>query len=104
MSRSVPTSAHCPAALLLCLLLSGCLTERAERILALNGDAVAGSTNFCWGYCHGNTDRGPPLEAGAYAKELVVMKVLEGGISMPPMGETMDDQEIADVAAWLSGE
>jgi mono/diheme cytochrome c family protein len=30
------------------------------------------------------------------------VKVLDGGIDMPAMGDEMEDQEIADLAAWLA--
>ena len=78
--------------------------------LALTGDAAAGKAIFAsqgCGSCHtlaaagssGNV--GPNLDESKPTTELVVTRVTKGQGAMPPFGESLDPQQIADVAAYV---
>ena len=79
--------------------------------LALTGDATAGKAIFAssgCGGCHtlaaagasGNV--GPNLDESKPPTELVVTRVTKGQGAMPPFGEQLDPQQIADVAAYVT--
>jgi mono/diheme cytochrome c family protein len=78
--------------------------------LALTGDATAGKQVFAsqgCGGCHtlsaagsgGNV--GPNLDKAKPPTELVVTRVTKGQGQMPPFGESLSAQQIADVAAYV---
>jgi cytochrome c6 len=79
--------------------------------LKLTGDANAGKAVFtsagCVG-CHtlaaagskGNV--GPNLDEAKPSKELVVTRVTKGQGAMPPFGDQLTPQQIADVAAFVT--
>jgi len=79
--------------------------------LKLTGDAAAGkevfASNGCGG-CHtlaaanatGNV--GPNLDESKPSTELVVERVTLGKAPMQAFGETLDPQQIADVAAYVT--
>ena len=129
MRRST-TVAFAVLAIVLGLLTAGCLdgtettatpdtvvgtlpeTAPAEDLpaLALTGDATAGEAVFAsagCGGCHtlaaagasGNV--GPNLDESKPPTELIVTRVTKGEGSMPPFGEQLDPQQIADVAAYV---
>jgi mono/diheme cytochrome c family protein len=79
--------------------------------LELEGDATAGKAVFAssgCGSCHtlaaagasGNV--GPNLDEAKPDTELVVTRVTKGMGVMPPFGEQLDPQQIADVAAYVT--
>jgi mono/diheme cytochrome c family protein len=79
---------------------------------ALEGDPVAGKAVFtgsagCIG-CHTLSDAGstgtvgPNLDDALPSNELVVDRVTNGQGVMPPFGGTLTEQQIADVAAYVS--
>jgi mono/diheme cytochrome c family protein len=78
--------------------------------LALTGDATAGKALFAsqgCGGCHtlaaagssGNV--GPNLDDAKPTTELAVTRVTKGSGAMPPFGESLSAQQIADVAAYV---
>jgi cytochrome c6 len=78
--------------------------------LALTGDATAGKQVFAsqgCGGCHtlaaagsgGNV--GPNLDDAKPTTELVVTRVTKGMGPMPPFGDSLSAQQIADVAAYV---
>lgn len=78
--------------------------------LKLTGNATAGKAVFAsqgCGGCHtlaaagskGNV--GPNLDQAKPTKERVVTRVTKGQGAMPPFGEQLDPQQIADVAAYV---
>ena len=79
--------------------------------LALTGDATAGKAVFksagCVS-CHTLSDAGatgtvgPNLDEAKPDTELVVTRVTKGQGAMPPFGEQLDPQQIADVAAYVT--
>lgn len=80
-------------------------TDRATTILALTGDAVAGDALYqsnCAG-CHGTDGAGVsgPDIRGVQA-ETSVAAMLTPPSSMPAF-DTLADQEIADIAAFVAG-
>ncbi len=92
--------------------LSGCAApdpERVAEILSLEGDAEEGEVTFdgnCRG-CHGPGGAGvllagPSLQVEAWSAEEVVAQVLVGGFGMPAFEGELSDQEMADVAAYVS--
>jgi mono/diheme cytochrome c family protein len=119
-------------ALALALLGAGCLdgtetTATAETVegtlpttttstedlpaLKLEGDATAGEAVFASAGCGGchtlsaansNGTVGPNLDDAKPSTELVVTRVTKGMGAMPPFGEQLTDQQIADVAAYVT--
>jgi mono/diheme cytochrome c family protein len=119
-------------ALCLALLGAGCLsgeetTATADKVvgtlpasttstedlpaLKLEGDPTAGKAVFtsagCGG-CHTLADAGtngtvgPNLDEAKPSKELVVTRVTKGMGPMPPFADQLTDQQIADVAAYVT--
>jgi mono/diheme cytochrome c family protein len=92
--------------------LAACATETEEAegsevdaILALTGDTAAGETVFtsnCAG-CHGadGTGGSGPNIVGESAED-IAEAVLYGEGDMPAFGDTLEDQDIADVIAFLN--
>jgi cytochrome c2 len=87
-------------------------TTSTETTPALEGDPVAGKAVFtgsagCIG-CHTLSDAGstgtvgPNLDDAMPSNELVVDRVTNGQGVMPPFGGTLTEQQIADVAAYVS--
>jgi len=79
--------------------------------LELTGDAAVGEAVFAsggCGSCHtmsaagasGNV--GPNLDESKPPTELVVTRVTKGQGGMPPFGESLSAQQIADVAAYVT--
>lgn len=80
--------------------------------LELEGDAANGKTVYAsagCGGCHALADAGsngsvgPNLDASKPSVELVVERVTLGRGGMPAFADQLSDQEIADVAAYVSG-
>lgn len=79
--------------------------------LKLEGDPTAGKAVFtsagCGG-CHTLADAGtngtvgPNLDEAKPSKELVVTRVTKGMGPMPPFAGQLTDQQIADVAAYVT--
>jgi len=78
--------------------------------LKLTGDAAAGKTVFtssCGG-CHTLADAGttgtvgPNLDDKTHEVEPIVTNVTNGKGAMPPFGESLTAQQIADVAAYVN--
>ena len=77
------------------------------------GDPAAGKEVFLGvggcGSCHTFADAGssgaigPNLDDAAPSFELAVDRVTNGQGVMPPFSEQLDEQQIADVAAYVSG-
>jgi mono/diheme cytochrome c family protein len=87
-------------------------TPAAEDLpaLKLTGDAAAGKAVFttnCGG-CHTLADAGttgnvgPNLDDSKPSTELIVTNVTNGKGAMPPFGESLTAQQIADVAAYIT--
>jgi mono/diheme cytochrome c family protein len=77
---------------------------RVDTIVALEGDAANGATLYattCAG-CHGADGQGGsgPRATGRDAVE-VASVILSGEEEMPAYADQFDDQEIADIIAWL---
>ena len=81
--------------------------DRVEALLALTGDATAGEALFtaACATCHG------PGATGGSAPQLVshfeldtvhIRAIVYGKEEMPAFGDLLSDQDIADVAAYLS--
>lgn len=95
----------------LLLVLSACGVaeggDRADAILALDGDALAGADVYdieC-SACHGLNGEGgsaPTMAAAVegHDKASLIAVLLEGEGSMPSF-EDLSDQDLADVAAYL---
>jgi mono/diheme cytochrome c family protein len=78
--------------------------------LALEGDAAAGKALFttnCGG-CHTLADAGtsgsvgPNLDDAKPSAEVVATNVTNGKGTMPPFGESLDAQQIADITAYVT--
>ncbi len=85
-------------------------TTTTETTPALEGDPVAGKAVFttnCGG-CHTLSDAGtsgtigPNLDDAQPDEALVVDRVTNGQGAMPPFAGTLSEQQIADVAAYVS--
>ena len=87
-------------------------TETTETTEAAQGDPVAGKVVFvgsagCTG-CHTLADAestgsvGPNLDAAAPSYAKVATQVTDGGAVMPPFKDTLTEQQIQDVAAYVS--
>ncbi len=80
--------------------------DRAGAVLTLTGDAVAGAevfSDYC-ASCHaadGSGEFGPSLQGTGKSDEEIVDFVLNGESAMPPLGDDLTDQEIADVLAHV---
>ncbi|MEC8051221.1 MAG: cytochrome c, partial [Myxococcota bacterium] len=78
---------------------------RAQTILALTGDASAGTATYqtnCQG-CHGADGDGPVgtnLQGWVMTEESV-NAIIDGKGSMPGFGNYFTDQEIADLVAFV---
>ncbi len=77
------------------------------RIAALTPDNANGTNVYAdnCAACHGDTGgggSGPKLAGSAYALDTVIGVVLTGKESMPAFSGTLTDQEIADVAAYVT--
>ena len=85
-------------------------TETETTTPGLEGDPVAGKVVFTTncGACHTLSDAGtsgsvgPNLDDAKPDEALVVDRVTNGQGVMPPFGSTLSDQQIADVAAYVS--
>ena len=76
------------------------------------GDAANGEQVFVAAGCGGchtfskagsNGSVGPNLDDAAPSFDLVVTQVTNGGGTMPAFGDELSEQEIRDVAAFVSG-
>ena len=80
--------------------------------IAPEGDPVAGKEVFlgasACGGCHALSDAGatgavgPNLDAAQPSYDKVVVQVTNGGGGMPPFKDTLSEQQIQDVAAYVS--
>jgi mono/diheme cytochrome c family protein len=79
--------------------------------LKLTGDAAAGKAVFTSAGCVGchtlaaagsNGNVGPNLDEAKPNTELVVTRVTKGQGAMPPFGDQLTPQQIADVAAFVT--
>lgn len=87
-------------------------TETTETEPPAEGDPVAGKQVFlgpsACGTCHTLADAGttgvvgPNLDESKPELELVVDRVTNGQGGMPAFGDSLSDQQIADVAAYIS--
>lgn len=87
--------------------MAGCGVENQDRIdtiVGLTGDPVAGEPVFqthC-AACHAATavgGSGPNL-VGNTDTEFMAGQILNGGETMLPFADTLDDQAVADIMAW----
>jgi mono/diheme cytochrome c family protein len=87
-------------------------TETTQTETTAEGDPVAGKAVFtgaagCGG-CHTLADAGatgtvgPNLDATKPPYEKVIVQVTNGGGLMPPFKDTLSEQQIQDVAAYVS--
>ena len=82
--------------------------SRTDAILALSGDSAAGEAVFtanCTS-CHpadGSEGFGPALseEVPEHSDEDILDQVINGEGSMPPFGDALTDQQMADLLAYL---
>ena len=86
-------------------------TLPADTGAATEGDPANGKTVFAsagCGGCHtfsaaGSTGTvGPNLDDASVDVDAAVQQVKNGGGGMPPFGDRLSDQEIADVAAFVT--
>jgi mono/diheme cytochrome c family protein len=85
-------------------------TETTDTGGTADGDPVAGKTVFIanCGTCHTLSDAGtsgtigPNLDEAQPSAELVVDRVTNGAGAMPPFADTLSEQQIADVVAYVS--
>jgi cytochrome c6 len=87
-------------------------TETTETTPALEGDPVAGKEVFLGtagcASCHTLSDAGstgavgPNLDDAKPSEELVLDRVTNGQGGMPSFSSTLSEQQIADVAAYVS--
>ena len=87
-------------------------TTETETTPAVEGDPVAGKEIFlgasACGGCHTLSDAGttgavgPNLDDSQPSEELVVDRVTNGQGGMPSFSSTLSEQQIADVAAYVS--
>jgi cytochrome c6 len=87
-------------------------TEATETTPALEGDPVAGKEVFLGtagcASCHTLSDAGstgavgPNLDDAKPSEELVLDRVTNGQGGMPSFSSTLTEQQIADVAAYVS--
>ncbi len=85
-------------------------TETTDTGSAVEGDPVAGKTVFVanCGTCHTLADAGtsgtigPNLDDSQPSAELVLDRVTNGAGAMPPFADTLSEQQIADVVAYVS--
>ena len=91
---------------------NGATPPAATETTAGEGDAANGEQVFAsagCGGCHtfeaaGSTGSiGPNLDDAAPSFDLVVTQVTDGGGAMPAFGDELTEQEIQDVAAFVSG-
>ncbi len=78
---------------------------RGDDILALTGDADAGSAIYAsnCSVCHsadGTGSTGPSLLGESLDGETIAI-ILNGEDAMPAFGDALSDQDIADLLAWL---
>ena len=75
------------------------------------GDPEAGQAVYAeagCGGCHAfgpansTGTAGPSLDEGGFSFEEAVEQIENGGGGMPPFGDRLDDQQIADVAAFVT--
>ncbi len=88
--------------------LVGCAgSERVDTILALTGDADAGATIYAdnCASCHGADGTGATERAilGTESEEIAEI-VLNGEDSMPSFADSLEDQDIADIIAWIEAQ
>lgn len=88
--------------------LSGCGDARLAAVESLSGDSSAGATVFAdsCSDCHGAAGEGgsgPTLAGRGYDPTTVDSVVLYGTGDMPAFDGVLTDQDIADVAAFVSG-
>ena len=84
-------------------------TTPTEPEPGVEGDPVAGKTVFTanCGTCHTLSDAGttgtvgPDLDASAPSLDLVIDRVTNGQGGMPPFGDSLSEQQIADVSAYV---
>ena len=86
-------------------------TTEESPAAGLEGDAAAGeavfASNGCGG-CHtleaagSSGEVGPNLDESQPDVELVVDRVTNGAGAMPAYGDQLEDQQIADVAAYVA--
>jgi mono/diheme cytochrome c family protein len=93
---------------LLLIFAAGCVSERAEEIATLEGDPDAGAVLFSQHCirCHGVNARAGSADVDlvfAFRDDEVdaIDEVLEGNFGMPNFGENLNDQEVADIAAYV---
>jgi mono/diheme cytochrome c family protein len=96
-------------ACVVCGLLIGCGKDRVDTIAALSGDETAGADVFqtcvpCHG-ADGSGGTGNSLieRAPVYDKKGLITYIIDGGVNMPPQS-SLDDQEVADVVAYVRAE
>jgi mono/diheme cytochrome c family protein len=79
--------------------------DRVDAVLALSGDPANGQTKFVehCAECHKEDATGGsgPNLVGHADPEGFVTQVIDGGETMPPFGDALSDQEIADIHAWI---
>ncbi len=89
--------------------LTGCAVESEEESEAVVGDAAAGADVYsanCMS-CHGADGKGddangfPNLVETAMSADEIEAQVRAGAGAMPAFEGTLDDQEIADVVAYV---
>ena len=89
------------------MLFSSACANQTDDVLALDGDATAGAETYAaeCASCHGDAGEGatgPALAGSGVDREEVVDLVVNGKEEMPAFGDTLSDQEIADVAAYVA--
>lgn len=112
MTKDFRTSALLVGLLIMALVgldaLAGCKEADAEEVdkekfaqLMKQGEQIAATT--CT-QCHGPQGQGmvgPPLRQNLQNARGLVRAVIQGSNNMPPLGETMSDQELAAVATYV---
>jgi len=84
-------------------------SDRATDIAGLTGDTGAGEALYglhcaaCHGADRAGTASGPDIRNEVDEAGEVIDIILEGEAAMPSFSETLSDQEIADILAFLQG-
>ena len=86
----------------------GCASEKANTIADLEGDATSGATLYA---AHCKACHGEDASSGSVNKNIVeelshgdanvIQIILYGEDSMPAFENTLSDQDIADIVAYL---
>ena len=91
------------------VLIVACGSDRATAIAGLSGDTGSGEALFgvhcaaCHGADRAGTAAGPDIRDEVDEGGEVIDIILNGKAAMPSFADTLSDQEVADILAFLQG-